>query len=197
PMLNSKLFKSEMGKKTTIAEKSMWKHPLQSFVWDDFGAEHDTRYEYVFTPLQGTPGHLKAIPGRGPVSIKVRTESLFSNETHDVFFNRGVASSQAYAFKFGNKKPDKLPAKKRAEAYQWLSRDLDTAILTFIKHAKKGDTLLCCFYEFSYLPVANALQTARTKGGVNVRIILDGKQNGTKSKKTGKVSKPIPRDEDE
>src|SRR5262249_58022309 len=80
---------------------------------------------------------------------------------------------------------------------RWVARDLDRAILTFIKTAKKGDTLLCCFYEFSYLPVANALQTARTKGGVNVRIILDGKQNGTKSKKTGKVSKPFPRDENE
>jgi phosphatidylserine/phosphatidylglycerophosphate/cardiolipin synthase-like enzyme len=197
PMLNSKVFKSEMGKMTTIAEKSMWKHPLQSFVWDDFGAWHNKRYEYVFTPLQGTPGHLKPIPGRRPVSVKVRTEPLFSNETHDVFFNRGVASSQAYAFKYGNKRPDKLPSNKRAEAYEWLSRDLDTAILKFIKHANKGDTLLCCFYEFSYLPVARALQTARTNGGVNVRIILDGKQNGKKSKKTGKVGKPFPRDESE
>lgn len=196
PMLNSKVFQSESGKKMTIAEKSMWKHPLQSFVWDDFGAQPDRRYEYVFTPLQGTPGDLKAIAGRGPVSITVRTEALFSKETHDVFFNRGVASSQAYTLKFGNTKPDKLPPKKRADACTWLARDLDTAILTFIKQAKKGDTLLCCFYEFSYLPVAQALQAARTRG-VTVRIILDGKQNGKKDKKTGKIGPPFPRQENE
>jgi phosphatidylserine/phosphatidylglycerophosphate/cardiolipin synthase-like enzyme len=196
PMLNSKVFKSEMGKKQTVADKTMWKHPLQSFVWDDFGAQPGRRYEYVFTPLEGKPGRLTAIAGRGPVTIKVRTEPLFSRATHDVFFNRGVASSQAYTAKFGNKRPDELPPAKRADACTWLARELDTAIVTFIRQAKKGDTLLCCFYEFSYLPVATALQTAR-KNGVTVRIILDGKQNGRKDKKTGKVGDPFPRHESE
>ena len=166
------------------------KHPLQSFVWDDFVAQPGRRYQYVFTPLQGTPGHLKAIPGRQPISIKVRTESLFSKETHDVFFNRGVASSQAYASKFGNKKPDELPASKRADAFAWLSRKLDTGILTFIKQAKKGDTLLCCFYEFSYLPVASALQTARAKNGVNVR-------SSSMASRTERRAEAVPRDENE
>lgn len=196
PMLNAKLFKSEMGKKMSIADKSMWKHPLQSFVWDDFNVLPDRHYEYVFTPLQGKPGKLTAIPGRGPVSIKLRTEREFSTDTHDVFFNRGVASSQAYAAKFENKKPDDLKPAQRLEAYAWLSRGLDTAILKFIKQAAQGDTLLCCFYEFSYQPVADALETARTNG-VHVRIILDGKQNGTKNKKTGKVTPPFPRQENE
>jgi hypothetical protein len=57
-MLNSKRFKSEEGKKLSIADKSMWKHPLQSFVWDDFNAKANTRYEYVFTPLQGKAGNV-------------------------------------------------------------------------------------------------------------------------------------------
>lgn len=198
PMLNSKVFKSELGTSTTsIPEKSMWKHPLQSFVWDDFNVVDDRTYEYVFTPLEGTKTHLVPRPDYPAISIKVRTEKLFSTKTHDVCFNRGVASSQAYARKYGNKKPDKLPAAKRADAYKWLSRKLDQGILEFIKNAKKGDTLLCCFYEFSYQPVANALQTARTSGGVKVRIILDGKQNGKKNKKTGKVSPPFPRAENE
>src|SRR3954464_6389078 len=30
-------------------------HPIQSFVWDDFTAKPDRRYEYRFTPLRGTP----------------------------------------------------------------------------------------------------------------------------------------------
>jgi phosphatidylserine/phosphatidylglycerophosphate/cardiolipin synthase-like enzyme len=193
PMLNSKVFRSEIGKTMTLPEKSTWKHPLQSFVWEDFGPEPDHLYEYRFTPLDLK---LKPRPDHGPVSIKVRTEPLISKETHDVFFNRGVASSQAYTRKYGNKRPDQLPKAKQPEAFAWLSRGLDTAILAFIATAKKGDTLLCCFYEFSYQPVANALQKARGNG-VTVRIILDGKQNGKKNKKTGKMDPPFPRAENE
>ena len=53
--------------------------------------------------------HLSSAEGRrrknldrsaAPISIKVRTEPLFSKLEHDVFFNRGVASSQAYAREF-------------------------------------------------------------------------------------------------
>jgi len=35
---------------------------------------------------------------------------------------------------------------------QWLTRDLDEAILRFIKSAQDGDILLGCFYEFRYEP---------------------------------------------
>ena len=67
---------------------------------------------------------------------------------HDIFFNRGVASSQAYTREFGNKRPDELKGAKRPGGQEWLSRELDEAILKFIADAAKGDTLLCCFYEF-------------------------------------------------
>ena len=108
----------------------------------------------------------------------MRTEPLFSKLEHDVFFNRGVASSQAYTRKFGNKRPDdpRLSPAQRTEARQWLSRDLDEALLEFIKRAEKGDTLLCCFYEFRYQPVAEALKAALDRG-VNVRLIVDAKKN--------------------
>ena len=49
-----------------------------------------------------------------PMAIRVQTEPLFSTLEHDVFFNRGVASSQAYTREFGNKQPDELtPAPKQ------------------------------------------------------------------------------------
>lgn len=131
-----------------------------------------------------------------PVSIKVRTEPLFSKLEHDIFFNRGVASSQAYAREFDNKKPDELDKtdpERAKEAREWLSRSLDEAILQFIANAKKNDTLLCCFYEFRYRPVADALRKA-LDDGVNVQLIVDAKVNETTDKK-GKKHESFPREE--
>ena len=166
-------------------------HPIQSFVWDDFTAKADHQYEYFFHPLKGTPRKLDR--SAKPVAIKVRTEPHFSQLTHDVFFNRGVASSQAYAREFGNKKPDDLKGKKKTEAEKWLSRYLDDAILAFIGNAKKGDQLLGCFYEFRYEPVVEALRDAQKKG-VDVKVIVDAKKNKPRGK-DGKVQPSFPRTE--
>jgi hypothetical protein len=112
----------------------------------------------VFHPLAGTPKNLDR--SRPSISIDIRTEPLYG-ETHDVFFNRGVASSQAYARKFGNVSPSNQPSqRKRREALQWLSRDLDEAMLRFIRSARSGDAIRGCFYEFSYGPVLAALAAA-------------------------------------
>src|SRR4051812_29845904 len=168
-------------------------HPIQSFVTDDFTAKPDREYEYIFHPLKGTPKNLDR--SATPISIKVRTEPLFSELEHDVFFNRGVASSQAYTREFNNKSPDQLDKTNPAEAArarEWLSRSLDDAILRFIANARKGDGLLCCFYEFRYQPVADALKQALDRG-VDVRIIVDAKVNETTDKK-GKVSESFPRE---
>ena len=123
----------------------------------------------------------------------MRTEPLFSDLEHDIFFNRGVASSQAYAREFDNKTPDKLPPAKARRRQEWLSRSLDEAMLKFIANAKKNDTLLCCFYEFRYLPVAKALKEAIDRG-VNVQIIIDAKVNETVDKK-GKKHESFPRED--
>lgn len=158
-----------------------YSHPVQSFVWDDFSCYDNTSYEYLFYPLKGTPKNLDR--SAKPISVKIMTEPLFSNQEHDVFFNRGVASSQAYKRKFFNLPPDKItnPAMKQ-EALNWLSRQLDDAILRFIGNAKKGETLLGCFYEFRYLPVVAAFKKAIDEG-VKVQIIIDAKENETTDKK--------------
>ena len=94
----------------------------------------------------------------------MNTEPLYTEKDHDVFFNRGVASSQAYVRRFGNRKPDDLePPERQQEAFDWLARDLETAMLKFIGQAGKGDELLCCFYEFRYAPVLQALKDAGSK----------------------------------
>lgn len=159
-------------------------HPVQSFVWDDFTAQPGAHYDYRFIPMKGKPGALVKLK---PVAIGVDTEPLFSRLESDIFFNRGVASSQAYAREFGNQRPDKIkdPVKQKA-AMQWLSRDLDEAILRFIRNAKKGDGLRCCFYEFRYKPVVDELKAAIDRG-VDVKIIIDAKNNGVDGKE------PFPR----
>ena len=178
----------EPDDKTTVRTNE---HPIQSFVWDDFTAKPGRDYEYFFHPVKGSPKNLdrsaRAIP------IKVRTEPLFSTLKHDVFFNRGVASSQAYSRRFQNKRPDQLPLAKQKEAREWLSRSLDEALLKFIANAKKNDTLLCCFYEFRYLPVATAIKEAIDRG-VKVQLIIDGKVNEKKGK-NGKTQESFPREE--
>jgi phosphatidylserine/phosphatidylglycerophosphate/cardiolipin synthase-like enzyme len=153
---------------------STWDHPVQSFVWDDFTAKPSYRYEYLFHPLRGTPKRLDRTAE--PLTLSVRTEPLYSDAEHDVFFNRGVASSQAYARRFGNRRPDDLPPQEQQQALQWLTRDLDDALLKFIARARPSDTLLCCFYEFRHRPVADALKAAIDRG-VDVRVVVDGKVN--------------------
>jgi phosphatidylserine/phosphatidylglycerophosphate/cardiolipin synthase-like enzyme len=183
-----KVFRSVIPKPTQDTHVSTLDHPVQSLVWDDFTAKPDHEYEYVFHPIKGKPKNLDR--SEKPIRIRVKTEPLFSKETHDVFFNRGVASSQAYRRLFGNLPPKKLTPKKRADqALNWLTRDLDEAITRFIQNAKKGDTLLGCFYEFRYEPVAREIKAAITRG-VDVQLIIDGKVNEhkVKDKKTGKTT---------
>ena len=169
-----KVFPSVVPNPSQDTAVKTFDQPIQSFVWDDFTARPGRAYKYFFHPLKGTPKNLDR--GARPISIEVRTEPLFSKLAHDVFFNRGVASSQAYARQFGNQKPDKLEPEKRKKALEWLSRSLDEALLKFIADARKNDALLCCFYEFRYRPVADALRKALDRG-VDVRLIIDAKVN--------------------
>jgi phosphatidylserine/phosphatidylglycerophosphate/cardiolipin synthase-like enzyme len=185
-----KVFHSVVPKPDKATRVSTERHPVQSFVWDDFTAEPATEYTYRFHPMRGTPQ--KPDLSADPIEIRVRTEALFSTEEHDIFFNRGVASSQAYTRKFGNKKPDDLSPKKAAEARQWLSRSLGEAILKFIQAARKDDGLLCCFYEFRYEPVVSELKAA-VERGVDVQVIVDAKENGRLDKKSHKQIAAFPR----
>lgn len=166
-------------------------HPIQSFVWDDFTCYDDTMYDYLFYPVTGTPKNL--VRAKTPITVTIRTEELFSRNEHDIFFNRGVASSQAYRRRFFNLPPDEIidPDMKR-DALNWLSRQLDNAILWFIKKAKAGDTLLGCFYEFHYEPVLDAFKEALDRG-VNVKIIIDAKKNES-TDKYGKFHESFPRE---
>jgi len=185
-----KVFRSVIPNPDESTRPSTFEHPVQSLVWDDFTGKPDRKYDYYFHPLRGTPRKLDR--SAKPVRISVRTEPLYSKLAHDVFFNRGVASSQAYARQFDNLPPDKLvPEARKQRALAWLSRDLDDALLRFIRQAKKNDGLLCCFYEFRYRPVADELAAAVARG-VDVRLIIDAKVNEHTDAK-GKFHPSFPR----
>ena len=192
-MYGFKVFQSVIPHPTPQTVVSTYDQPIQSFVWDDFTAKPGRKYKYIFHPLKVPPKNLDR--SEPPIEINVETEPLFDGPaTHQVFFNRGVASSQAYVRRFGNLKPDDQPTPaKRQEAYDWLSRELDDAVVKFIGAAQSGDTLLCCFYEFSYKPVGQALKDA-IGNGVNVQIIIDAKKNEYTDKK-GVFHESFPRTE--
>jgi phosphatidylserine/phosphatidylglycerophosphate/cardiolipin synthase-like enzyme len=169
-----KVFASLISEPTAQTSVSTHDHPIQSLVWDDFTASPGGDYEYVFHPLKGDP----ADPDRStpPVSIAVQTEPLWGG-THDIFFNRGVTSSQHYAKEFDNLPPEEQPTEKRKKAaFDWLSRDLDDAILRFIRSAQPGDSLRGCFYEFSFRLVLDELRAA-VERGVDLRLVVDAKRN--------------------
>jgi phosphatidylserine/phosphatidylglycerophosphate/cardiolipin synthase-like enzyme len=170
-----KVFKSQIPNPTPTTDVSTYDHPIQSLVWDDFIAEPNHSYDYVFHPVSGAPGNLdRTAP---PVTISVTTEPL-NGSVHDVFFNRGVTASQYYATHFDNKAPGKQKTPERSkEAYAWLARELHHQLLLFIESAKKGDSIRGCFYEFEHPEVLKAFKTAIDKG-VDVRLIVDEKVNG-------------------
>lgn len=188
-MYGFKVFRSVIPSPTEATAVSTFDHPVQSFVWDDFTAKPDRDYTYLFYPLKGTPKNLDRTAA--PLEIDVHTEPLFSDHTHDIFFNRGAASSQAYTRKFGTGAIDKLPPAQYTKAIDWLTRDLDDALLRFINSCESGDRLLCSFYEFRYEPVARALAAAIQRG-VDVVIIIDAKNN--EHTEDGKLVAAFPRE---
>src|SRR5439155_9533657 len=86
------------------AKFSTRQQPIQGFTWSDFSAKPGHDYTYRVSALKGTPADLKEF---AIASVTVRTESP-EGGTHDVYFNRGVAASQEYTRRFGNKRPDKV-----------------------------------------------------------------------------------------
>jgi len=146
-------------------------HPIQAFLWGDYTARPDHIYTYTVVSMYGRPDSLRV--GK-EVSVRVLTESEDYGR-HAIFFNRGVAGSQAYARRFGNRLPNEVPHR---EAYIWLSRGLEEAILSYIAQASDGSyALRAAVYEFSYPPVLDAFAAAARKG-VGVQIVYDRRARG-------------------
>ncbi len=141
------------------------RHPFQSFQWADYSAKPGCDYIYTVIPLYGSP----TAPTLGDsVSVDVTTEPEFG-ATHSVFFNRGAVASQEYARRFQQRRPSEVGE----QAYRWLSRGLEEALLAFIKRANGNRyELYGAVYEFEWLSVLAAVRAA-AKSGAEVRIIFD------------------------
>ncbi|HEX6534015.1 MAG TPA: phospholipase D-like domain-containing protein [Gemmatimonadaceae bacterium] len=142
-------------------------HPVQSFLWGDYGAEPNTTYRFRIYPMYGAPGALE--PER-PVSFEITTEKeLPRSGEHGVWFNRGAIASQYFAEEFGNSAPENIddPADPRV---RWLSRGLLEACLGYINNTPATHGLRVAAYEFTYPPVLEALRRAIERG-VDVRIV--------------------------
>ncbi|MDH1509450.1 phospholipase D-like domain-containing protein [Pseudomonas mosselii] len=145
-------------------------HPIQSFLWADYTVAADGDYEYRVLPVFGEPKNLRIDEARS-VAVRVRCEPTLAPAGeglgHDIHFNRGVIGSQAYAREFDNVAPD--PDAPASKPMKWLSRGLYEALLDFIgRGGAKGMGLRAAFYEFQYLPVAQALREAAREGDVQV-----------------------------
>jgi phosphatidylserine/phosphatidylglycerophosphate/cardiolipin synthase-like enzyme len=123
--------------------------------------------------MRGKPGALRASE---TVEVRIATEKEDEGQ-HAVYFNRGVAGSQAYVRKFGDRRPADVP--NRA-AFQWLSRGLFRAMLDFIHKANGPDWgLRVAAYELQQGAVLKALREA-ADSEADVKIIFDArvKANG-------------------
>lgn len=151
-------------------------HPIQTFQWADYTAKPETTYRYKVTPAYGKP-KLIELDDASATTVEITTEAEQGGSaegdrpTHDIYFNRGVAGSQAYARKYGKTRPDET--EPESEQMKWLSRGLYEGLTAFIGRAAGNDAsdykLRAMFYEFRYLPIGLALGAA-SKAGADVAI---------------------------
>jgi phosphatidylserine/phosphatidylglycerophosphate/cardiolipin synthase-like enzyme len=156
-------------------------HPIQSFLWADYTAQAGTHYRFRIVPLYGTVKNAQ-LDDAAAVTLDVTTEiggdqppdGASGGIRHDIFFNRGVIGSQAYAREFGNREPD--AENPRSKEMKWLSRGLFEALVRFIGLAGDGMALRAAVYEFHYQPIANAFVKA-IESGADVKIVYDAESN--------------------
>jgi phosphatidylserine/phosphatidylglycerophosphate/cardiolipin synthase-like enzyme len=141
-------------------------HPVQSFMWADYAAKPGRPYDYRVVALKGSPAALQPV---AETAVQVRTESP-EGGLNDVHFNRGVAASQEYARRFGNRRPSEIGQ----PAFNWLSRGLFEAMTDFVASCGPGDALRICAYEFHYAPLLAVLKAAVDRG-VDLSVIYDGR----------------------
>ncbi|MEM9428902.1 MAG: phospholipase D-like domain-containing protein [Pseudomonadota bacterium] len=145
-------------------------HPIQSFQWADYGAVPGHEYTYTVEALTGPPTALEVME---KVEIEITTEHPATGD-HDIYFNRGIAGSQAFARRFGDVAPDEIPNNK---GYEWLSRGLAEALWAYIETAEPGrHALRIAAYEFNYEPFLQIVQAAHARG-VDIEVVYDARRD--------------------
>lgn len=156
-------------------------HPVQSFQWADYSAKPGHDYTYTVTALKGSPASLSE---HAKTAVRITTESP-EDGTHDVYFNRGVAGSQAYVRRFGNRAPDDV---QNGQAFIWLSRGLNEALEDFVRSSRPGrDALRIAAYEFNHGPFLAVLKGTLDRG-VDIQIIYDARKESPRKKNRDAVT---------
>ncbi|MEK6276065.1 MAG: phospholipase D-like domain-containing protein [Actinomycetota bacterium] len=149
----------------TIGERfSTLYQPIQSFQWADYSAKPGTPYTYTVVALYGDPASLEP---RIELELDVATESE-TGSVHSAFFNRGSVATQEYARRFQNKPPDEAGP----GAYQWLSRGLLEALVSFLGQAGQGWEVHGAVYEFQWPEALAAIRQAHLRGA-KVTVLYD------------------------
>jgi phosphatidylserine/phosphatidylglycerophosphate/cardiolipin synthase-like enzyme len=145
-------------------------HPVQGFQWGDYSAKPGRDYTYAVSAMGGTPA--APVP-TATVTVRVRTEVEDDGE-HGVWFNRGVAGSQAFARKFAGWVPTTTPDETHP-AMVWLSRGLGEAFTAFCGEALAGEwSLRGAFYELTWGRALTAFAEARDRGA-DVQLVVHGR----------------------
>jgi hypothetical protein len=145
-------------------------HPIQSFQWADYSAKPGYLYTYTITALKGSPSHLTQ---HAQVVINILTESPQSGN-QDIYFNRGLAASQAYARRFGDLAPEDVPNNK---AFEWLSRGLNEALEEYITSCVPGThALRIAAYEFNYDKFLQVVKGV-LDSGVDIQVVYDARKD--------------------
>ncbi len=157
-------------------------HPVQTFLWADYTVGTGSSYVYTVAPVHGLAPKLLDVRSADATTVPVATEPELDTREgtarHDMYFNRGVIGSQAYAREFGKVDPSGFdPASKEMV---WLSHGLYEGFLSFVARAvDERFALRGAFYEFRYQPAVNALGAAHERG-VDVKIVFEA-EGGTGS----------------
>lgn len=145
-------------------------HPVQGFQWGDYSAKPGHDYTYTVHAL-GPPVASPAL--LASVRLRVRTE-LEDDGVHGIWFNRGVAGSQAFARRFAGWVPGDVPDEAHP-AMVWLSRGLGEAFLDVCAQADgPGWSLHGAFYELTWARALTAFAAARDRGA-EVRLVVHGR----------------------
>jgi len=150
-------------------------HPIQSFQWGDYTPKPGVTYRFKVTRVYGKPKLLE-LEEASSTTVEITTETedegAGHGTGHNIYFNRGVAGSQAFARKFGEIELEENNPEQ--DAMVWLSRGLFEALTAFIGRAAQSDAadykLRAMLYEFHYLPVGQAFRQAADAGAdVDIR----------------------------
>ncbi|HEY0428105.1 MAG TPA: phospholipase D-like domain-containing protein [Pyrinomonadaceae bacterium] len=165
-----KVFPSVEAASNAAASHTSEKHPIQDFFWSDFTVRPGRKYTYTIHARKGTPQNLVTAD---QVAIDIDTEDYSKSHKHSIYFNRGVAGSQAFVKKFGTEKFSKI-AEEKIWVWEWLSRGLREALTDYLNEATdKTYSIRAAIYEFQFEPILTELFNAAKKRGVDVKIIYD------------------------